>query len=105
MSWNRFHQSSAPMLRVATLVAIATLSLSAGPSAAESLNDALASTYRYNPQLDAERARLRGTDEEVARAMSGYRPIISATADLSHTYSKTRTPLLIDRTRTNAAGY
>lgn len=105
MSWNRFHQNSAPMLRVAILVAIATLGLPVGQSAAESLNDALASTYRYNPQLDAERARLRGTDEEVARAMSGYRPIISATADLSHTYAKTRTPLLIDRTRTNTAGY
>ena len=40
----------------------------------ETLNDALASAYQYNPQLDAERARLRATDEEVTRARSGFRP-------------------------------
>ncbi len=48
---------------------------------AETLQDALAATYRYNPRLDAARAALRATDEEVARANSGYRPTISASAD------------------------
>jgi outer membrane protein len=45
---------------------------------AENLDSALASAYRYNPQIDAERARLRATDENVARAMSGYRPTINS---------------------------
>jgi outer membrane protein len=53
------------------------------PAGAESLNEALGSTYRYNPRLDAERARLRATDEDVARAMSGYRPVITGNADVN----------------------
>jgi outer membrane protein len=48
---------------------------------AESLRQALAATYKTNPRLDAERARLRASDEEVPRALSGYRPNISGTAD------------------------
>ncbi|MCB1484339.1 MAG: TolC family outer membrane protein [Hyphomicrobiaceae bacterium] len=52
------------------------------PAHAETLLDAVASAYQYNPQLDAERARLRATDEEVARANSGYRPQIGFSADV-----------------------
>ncbi|MGF1620085.1 MAG: TolC family outer membrane protein [Rhodomicrobiaceae bacterium] len=43
---------------------------------AESLQDALASAYLYNPTLKAARAELRATDENVPRAISGYRPLI-----------------------------
>jgi len=50
---------------------------------AQTLKEALATAYRLNPQLDAERARLRATDEEVARANSGYRPVITGSADIS----------------------
>jgi outer membrane protein len=53
------------------------------PAQAESLLDALSATYGYNPRLDAERAFARGTDEEVARAMSGYRPTVTGSADAS----------------------
>lgn len=64
----------------------------AAPSAAlaESLHDALAQAYRYNPRIDAERARLRATDEEVARAMSGYRPVITGNADVNFQHTNTR---------------
>ena len=31
-------------------------------------------TYQTNPQLNAERARQRGTDENVPQALAGYRP-------------------------------
>ena len=57
---------------------------------AESLVDALAAAYQYSPQLDAERARLRATDEEVARANSGYRPTIdlNAEAGRQHTFQR-----------------
>ncbi|MGD9869256.1 MAG: TolC family outer membrane protein, partial [Hyphomicrobiales bacterium] len=48
------------------------------PASAESLGDALASAYRTNPSLSAERARLRAIDEEIARAKAGGRPTISA---------------------------
>ena len=42
------------------------------------LQDALVKTYQTNPQLNAERARQRGTDENVPQALSGYRPQLVA---------------------------
>ncbi len=62
----------------------------AGPVVAQSLRDALASAYQYNPRLDAERARQRATDEEVARAHSGYRPTVGATADIGYNRSDSK---------------
>ena len=41
---------------------------------AATLEDALVKTYQNNPQLNSERARQRGTDENIPQAMSGYRP-------------------------------
>src|SRR5712691_7014370 len=52
--------------------------LAAGPAHAENLPEALVRTYQGNPQLNAERARLRGTDEAVPQALAGYRPQIVA---------------------------
>ena len=49
---------------------------------AMTLYGALAAAYRNNPQLNAERARVRATDENVPQALSGYRPQVSATADV-----------------------
>jgi outer membrane protein len=57
---------------------------------AENLNDTLAQAYRYNPQLDAQRATLRATDEGVARANSGYRPSITGQADVGRQKTETR---------------
>src|SRR6195952_521100 len=45
---------------------------------AENLPDALAKAYQTNPQLNAERARQRATDENVPQALVGYRPQIVA---------------------------
>ena len=45
----------------------------------ESLPEALAKAYQSNPQLNAERARQRATDENVPQALAGYRPQIVAT--------------------------
>ena len=62
-------------------VAAVCLSVASRPVHAETLRQALASAYQNNPKLDAERARLRATDEEVPRALSGYRPRITGQAD------------------------
>jgi outer membrane protein len=59
------------------VVAIATLVM-IDLSAAETLQEALVKAYQTNPQLNAERARQRGTDESVPQALVGYRPQIVA---------------------------
>jgi outer membrane protein len=57
----------------------ACLNLAAlGSCAAETLPDALVKAYRSNPQLNAERARQRGIDENVPQALAGYRPQVVA---------------------------
>ena len=65
--------------------AIACLALGvvfcARPAAAETLVEALSNAYLINPVLNAERANLRATDEQVAVAKSGLRPGISASGD------------------------
>ena len=65
--------------------AIACLALGvvfcARPAAAETLVEALSNAYLINPVLNAERANLRATDEQVAVAKSGLRPDISASGD------------------------
>jgi len=45
---------------------------------ADTLQDALVRAYQGNPQLNAERARQRGTDEAVPQALSQYRPQVTA---------------------------
>jgi outer membrane protein len=45
---------------------------------AETVAEALVKAYQSNPQLNAERARQRATDENVPQAMAGYRPQIVA---------------------------
>ncbi len=60
-----------------------------GAALAQSLPEVLSQAYAYNPQLDAERARLRATDEDVARANSGYRPSIAGEADITHEHNYT----------------
>jgi outer membrane protein len=61
-----------------SLAACAAIAMLAGPAAAESLGDALVKAYQSNPQLNAERARQRGTDENVPQALAGYRPQVVA---------------------------
>ena len=76
-----------PSLAVALALALA---LGVSPVAAETLQQALAGAYQSNPKLDAERARLRATDEDVPRANAGFRPQVNGTADRgrqSTTYS------------------
>jgi outer membrane protein len=63
-----------PRLCVVAVACLTTIDL----SAAETLQEALVKAYQTNPQLNAERARQRGTDENVPQALAGYRPQIIA---------------------------
>lgn len=60
-------------------VPVTLLLLFSGPGIAETLPNALIRAYQGNPQLNAERAKLRATDEGVPVALSGYRPQLIAT--------------------------
>lgn len=53
--------------------------LAAAPAAAETLTDALAYAYYNNPQLLAQRALLRATDENVPQALANWRPTVTFT--------------------------
>lgn len=48
----------------------------AAASTPRTLLDALAATYSNQPALQAERAKLRATDENVPQALSGWRPTV-----------------------------
>lgn len=73
--------SSASALRLHIGVCLASmigLCLTATAASAETIADALVKAYQTNPQLNAERARQRATDENVPQALAGYRPQIIA---------------------------
>lgn len=50
--------------------------LASAPASAQTLQEALASTYNNNPTLLAARAQLRATDEGVPQALAGWRPTV-----------------------------
>ena len=64
------------------------------PSSAsgESLRQALAAAYRTNPELDAERARLRATDEQVSQARAGFRPSVTGSGAATYDNQRSKPP-------------
>lgn len=69
-------------VKLVALNAVSATALSAfllaSPASAESLTDALAAAYQSNPDLMAQRAALRATDEQVPQALSGWLPTVTA---------------------------
>jgi outer membrane protein len=59
---------------------------------AQTLKDALSHAYVANPQLNAARAALRATNENVPQALSGQRPSITANADAFYETDRFRAP-------------
>ena len=74
-------------LRNLTLCAVSALILNISPASAENLTEALSLAYNNNPTLNAARAQLRATDENVPQALSGYRPTISGSASATRSWS------------------
>ncbi|HLX16141.1 MAG TPA: TolC family outer membrane protein [Bradyrhizobium sp.] len=56
------------------------IQIAAAPARADTMEAALLRAYQNNPQLNAQRASVRATDESVPQALSGYRPKLAATA-------------------------
>ena len=61
------------------------------PALADTIEAALVRAYQNNPQLNAQRAQVRFTDENVPQALSGYRPRVAVTASAGYQYTDTLT--------------
>ena len=88
---------------VAALVVTLSCTL-ADQAHAETLLEALSAAYKFNPRLDAARATLRATDEEVPRALAGYKPSVTGSADTSFRHITTNPGTSLNGD-TNPRGY
>jgi len=61
---------------------------------AQTLTQALADTYNTNPQLLAQRALLRATDEQVPQALANWRPTVNFTGNVGMTTSSLERPAI-----------
>ncbi|MBV9531765.1 MAG: TolC family outer membrane protein [Bradyrhizobium sp.] len=61
------------------------------PASADTIEAALVRSYQNNPQLNAQRAQVRSTDENVPQALSGYRPKVAVTASVGYQYTDSLT--------------
>jgi outer membrane protein len=67
------------------MAGLAALGGSVVPASAETIESAMARAYNGNPLLNAQRASVRAIDENVPRALSGYRPRVTASGDIGAT--------------------
>lgn len=56
------------------------------PALADTIESALVRAYQNNPQLNAQRAQVRSTDENVPQALSGYRPRVNLSLSSGYQY-------------------
>jgi outer membrane protein len=64
----------------AATAALLFIQMAVIPARADTMEGALVRAYQNNPQLNAQRALARATDENVPQALSGYRPKVAVTA-------------------------
>lgn len=62
------------------------------PVLAQTMEAALGRAYSANPTLNAQRALVRATNENVPQALSGYRPRITASADIGASITESDIP-------------
>lgn len=60
------------------------------PALADTIEAALVRAYQNNPQLNAQRAQVRSTDEGVPQALSGYRPKVNLSLSTGYQYQDTQ---------------
>ena len=70
------------------VLATTAATLLAGTASADTLREALVSTYKSNPTLSGQRESLRATDADVAIAKAAGRPQVSATAGINRDLSR-----------------
>jgi len=77
----------------AAFAVLAACSIFSANANAETLIDSLSAAYQYSPTLDVARAQQRALDEDIAKANSGYRPDINASANVGRQNTGTVSPL------------
>ncbi len=75
------------MLKKITGLMIVLSTVSATAFAAN-INDVLSYTYENSSTINAQRTELKATDENVAKAKSGYRPSVIASGSIGRSYIK-----------------
>jgi len=70
--------------RAALWIALGVAAVWSGPASAQTLSEALSYAYNNNPQLLAQRAALRATDEQVPQALSNWRPTVNFTGQAGY---------------------
>src|SRR6476661_9075358 len=91
------------VISAVSAVALLMAQMGATPALADTIEAALVRAYQNTPQLNAQRAQVRSTDENVPQALSGYRPRVALTASAGFQYQDTNltaggTPNAIVRT-------
>src|SRR5579863_4896975 len=79
MALDKFDMLGLTVFGGTTAAALLLMHMAATPVRADTMEAALLRAYQKNPQLNAQRASVRATDEAVPQALSGYRPNVAAT--------------------------
>jgi outer membrane protein len=79
------------VVTAASAVVLLLAQIGPTPALADTIEAALVRAYQNNPQLNAQRAQVRSTDENVPQALSGYRPKVALTASAGYQYTDTLT--------------
>jgi outer membrane protein len=80
-SGDRLGSERRVVLGIVALAGFLTASVPVAPQA-QTLTQALADAYNTNPQLLAQRALLRATDEQVPQALANWRPTVNFTGQV-----------------------
>jgi outer membrane protein len=75
------------------LCVCSALALVPGRAGAETMSSALSRAYMGNPDINQQRASVRATDENLPRALSGFRPTVTATGNAGAQYQESRIPV------------
>jgi outer membrane protein len=88
-------QTGTPKAVPATRASVATPATPVNLAVPHTLAEALAATYSNQPALQAERAKLRSTDENVPTALAGWRPtvVLAGTAGYGDGLSRAYNPV------------
>jgi outer membrane protein len=71
----------------------------------DTLEWAIVQAYQNNPSLNAQRASLRATDENVPQALSGYRPKLSVVSTGGYNYNSTLSHTITQSVFPNTVSY